>query len=343
MTEWPFVSIITPTLNAHLVLEDCLKSIATQDYPPDKVELLVADGGSQDKTTELAEKYGAKIIENVLKTGEAGKAAALKSARGEFVIFIDSDNILPDKDWLKKMIQPILNHSEAVGSEPWGYTWRRQDGFIARYCALIGVNDPLVHFIGNYDRLNLLTGKWTEIKHEEKNLGNYLLVKFNEKAGVPTIGANGTVFRKSFLDENFKGDYLFDIDVVSKYLKEKGEVSFIKVKEGIIHTYCESSILKFARKQERRVRDFMYHRALGGRDDWVLSGTDKKVAIFKFILYCVTVVPLLGQAVLGYSKKKDLAWFFHPLACEITLFEYTFGVLGSFFKKSEANRNAWSQ
>lgn len=117
--NYPLISIITPTLNAQSVLEECLRSISEQDYPKDKIEIIIADGGSSDGTLEIAKRYGAKVVPNPLKTAEAGKDAALKHARGELVALIDSDNILPDSKWLKQMVEPLLIHKEAVGSKPW--------------------------------------------------------------------------------------------------------------------------------------------------------------------------------------------------------------------------------
>jgi len=338
--EYPKVSFLIPTLNAESVLEDCLKSISIQNYPKDKVEVLIADGGSEDNTLELAKKYKAKVINNRLKTAEAGKMTALKASAGEFCAFVDSDNRLPDKTWLKDMIEPLINHVDVVGSEPWEYTWRKSDGFITRYCALIGMNDPMVHFLGNYDRVNLLTGKWTEVPHEEEDLGKYILVKFDNR-GIPTIGANGTIFRTQFLKSAVHGDYLFDIDILSEFIQKEGSVKFIKLKRGIIHTYCENDILKFARKQRRRVRDFLYHKSVGDRKyNWEKSSTR---GIIKFVLASVTIIPLFCQATKGYLKKRDLAWFFHPLACEITLWEYSSGAFISLFKKQQASRKGWKQ
>jgi glycosyltransferase involved in cell wall biosynthesis len=340
MMEYPKISILIPTLNAEGVLEDCLKSIEKQGYPKDRVEIIIADGGSTDKTLEIAEKYGARVFKNKLKTGESGKKVALANASGKFCALVDSDNILPTKNWLEEMVAPLTENPEALGSEPWEYTWRKKDGFITRYCALIGMNDPLVHFLGNYDRINLLTGKWTEISHEEVDKGDYLLVKFG-KGGVPTIGANGTVFRRSFLKENVSGNYLFDIDILYDYLKKYGSVVFIKVKNGIIHTYCERNVKKFAKKQRRRVKDFLYHRSLGDRG-YDLPGSDI-LGIVKFILICLTIFPLLYHVIKGYSKKKDIAWFFHPLACWITLWEYGWGCIFGVFKKGEVSRKGWGQ
>lgn len=338
----PKISIVTPTLNAQKVLIPYLEAIKKQDYPKDKIELVIADGGSTDKTIEIVKEYGAKVYKNPLKTAESGKCVGVKKALGEFIVLVDSDNIMPSNDWLKRMIQPLIEYPDAVASEPWQYTWRKEDGFISRYCALIGMNDPLVHFLGNYDRLNLLTGKWTEIKREEKDLGDYLLINFKKEWGLPTIGANGVVFRSDFVKKNLIGNYLFDIDILSKYLYEDGSLKFIKVKNGIIHTYCENDISKFAKKQRRRVRDFLFHRSEGGRQyDW--ASQSKPSRIIKFSVYCITLVPLFIQAIYGFSKKKDWAWFFHPLACLITFWEYSTSYFLSFFKKGELSRKNWSQ
>jgi len=158
------VSILIPTLNAKRTLEVCLRSIIGQDYPKNKIEIIIADGGSSDETLTIVKKFQRlkvskiKLVKNLLKTAEAGKAVALRHARNDLVALIDSDNILPDKNWLKKMTAPFAD-PEIIVSEPWQFTYRKKDGFIDRYCALIGMNDPLVMFLGNYDRLNLLTNK----------------------------------------------------------------------------------------------------------------------------------------------------------------------------------------
>jgi len=341
----PKVSIVVPTLNAASVLRFCLESIDSQDYPKEKVEIIVADGGSIDDTLAIAAKFGAKIVKNDLKTAEAGKAVGVGAAGGELIALVDSDNILPTNTWLQEMVGPLMKEPAAVGSEPWKYTWRKKDGFITRYCALIGMNDPFVHFLGNYDRVNLLTGKWTEVARDEQDKGSYLLVKFNS-TNLPTIGANGTVFRTQFLKENLRGSYLFDIDILASYIKKSGAAVFIKVKNGIIHTYCERDIGKFARKQRRRVRDYLFHRNVDNREyEWRLVDVSSRSfkAVVIFVFYCLTFFPLVIQTIRGYMKKKDSAWFFHPLACLVTLWEYSLGTLVSVFNNAELSRKEWKQ
>jgi len=350
--DLPSISVLIPTLNAASVLEGCLESIVSQDYPKEKIEIIIADGGSMDKTLEIAKKYKAKIYPNPLKTGEAGKTVALKKAKNELVALIDSDNFLPNKNWLKRMVEPFAD-PEIIGSEPWEFTYRRQDGFIDRYCALLGMNDPLCLFIGNYDKKSVLTGKWTGLPVEQEDKGGWIKTTLKPGA-IPTIGANGTILRahpggapgknKEHLRGerlvDMVGDYLFDIDIIAS-LAAKKPVKFSKVKTGIIHLYCGSDIKKFIRKQKRRIRDYLYYQKIGARKyPWQQQN---KIGLLKFIFSCVTIIPLVYQTLRGYLKKSDPAWFFHPVACWITFLVYSWGKILGFFGTQELSRKGWGQ
>lgn len=336
----PTISVLLPTLNAQKVLAGCLQSIKSQNYPSQKIEIIIADGGSIDNTLKIAQKYRIKVLNNPLKTGEAGKAVAFRQAKGELIALIDSDNFLPDKDWFKKMIVPFAD-KEIVGSEPWTYTYRQKDGFIDRYCALMGMNDPLCYFLGNYDRQNTLSGKWTGLEIEQMDKGDWLKITLKPGSGLPTIGANGTIMRRSVLKRSqLIKDYLVDIDVLADLVFKK-KINFAKVKVGIVHLYCGQSMRKFFRKQLRRVRDYIYHQKLGDRKyPW---GQHSRQGLLRFILSCLTILPLLYQAVRGFFLKPDAAWLFHPLACWLTLLAYGFGVLEGTVYRREMNRKGWGQ
>ena len=331
------VSILIPTFNSARVLNDCLRSIAVQDYPSDQVEIIIADAGSTDATVQIARQFTQKIFPNPLKTGEAGKAVALKHAKGEIVALIDSDNILPSRDWLQRMLEPFED-SEIIGTEPLEYTHRRSDGYITRYCALIGMNDPLCLFLGNYDRYNWLTRKWTEAQVEEEDKGSYLKIRLQEKS-IPTIGANGFLVRRDALLSCDIGDYLFDIDVVYE-LTLQGHSTFAKVKIGIVHIFS-GNISNFLRKQQRRIRDYLYYQRTDLRKyPW---GSASKGRLLKFVTYCLLVFPLLGQSSIGYRRKPDPAWFFHPLACWITLWVYGWGRIRGLVRVEIQDRTRWGQ
>jgi len=332
------------TLNAEAVIGECLRRLASQDYPKEKIEIIVGDGGSIDKTKDIVESFGGKVYPNPLKTGESGKAVALKYAQNDLVLILDSDNFLPDNKWLRKMAAPFID-SDIKLTEPIEYTWRPEGGYIERYCALIGMNDPICLFLGNYDRMNYLTRKWTQVPHEEEDKGGYLKIKLTKK-GIPTVGANGTIFRREFLTSVNTGDYLFDIDVIAKEIAEHGQVYIAKVKVGIIHTFCEDNFSKFIKKQRRRIKDYTFHKKNKSRVfDWSkfeLGGESSK-GLIKFILYTALVFPLLIQSLIGYSRKRDMAWFFHLPACLVTLVVYSWGKVEGLFTQKEMSRENWKQ
>ena len=241
-------------------------------------------------------------MKNPLKTAEAGKAVGVRNAKGEIICLWDSDNIIPESNWITKMLEPFADEN-IIASEPLGYKYRKQDSVVNRYTALLGMGDPLCMFLGKYDRYCGITGKWTNVPYEAIDEGNYLSIRFDEI--IPTIGANGFFMRRNELVDNFEGDYLFDIDVLwNLFNKDKG-LRVAKVKTEIVHLFCTDT-KTFYRKQNRRIKDFLFFNESKGRTyPWNKS---KKSGILLFGMSCITVVPLLIQAVVGYFRtgKKDL-------------------------------------
>jgi glycosyltransferase involved in cell wall biosynthesis len=126
--KMPSISIVIPTYNSARTLTSCLESIRKQDYPKDKIEIIIVDAGSSDNTVEIAGQF-TDIYPNPLRTGEAGKAVGVRHATGEIIALIDSDNILPERDWLKRMAAPF-EYPEIAGTEPLYYNYRQEDRII---------------------------------------------------------------------------------------------------------------------------------------------------------------------------------------------------------------------
>jgi len=89
----PLVSILIPCYNEELFIEKCVYSIANNDYPKDKMEVFLLDGGSMDKTLEigkqLEEKYSfVKILKNEKKIFPAAINLGFKNAKGEAIIIL---------------------------------------------------------------------------------------------------------------------------------------------------------------------------------------------------------------------------------------------------------------
>lgn len=339
MMNLPSITIVIPTLNCGKVIEKCLHSISTQDYPPHKLETIISDGGSTDNTIQIAQKFNTKIVKNPLKTGEAGKAIGVKKASGEIIALIDSDNILPNSTWLKTMVKPFSD-KDIILTEPIRYTYRRHDPYLTRYFALLGMNDPLCLFLGNYDRFSYLTNKWTNLKFNEEKKDGYRKIKLDHLP-LPTIGANGTLIKKDIIINNLDSDYLFDIDIVVKLVKKNHLIFIAKTENSIIHTFVEDSFKKFIKKQLRRINDLSFYSNQKLREtNWQKSYFWK---IILFQLQCLLFFPLIFQTLKGYYRKPDFIWIFHPIACYTTWVLYLYGFIRGKLFSSPTNRQSWKQ
>ncbi len=338
MSKLPSISIVIPTFNSGRVLRGCLNSISSQDYPAEKIELILVDAGSSDDTLKIAKQYKIdQVLKNPLKTGEAGKAVGIKASKNEIIALIDSDNYLESKDWLKKMVKPFED-PEIVSSEPLYWTYNKNDSIVNRYAALTGINDPICLFLGNYDRYSFLTQKWTEfLVSEEIDKGDYLKVTL-DKRFVPTMGANGYLVRRELLREVNYEPYYFDIDVVYQ-LVQKGYRCVARPKIGIIHIFC-NEISDFKRKQRRRINDYFFFKHQGLR---TYKYNIASFGYFKYLVFTLLIVPLIFQSLKGYIRKPDYAWFFHPIACWITLWEYGLGTIKGQLQPVVHDRKGWKQ
>lgn len=334
----PFVSIVIPTLNSGKTLEVCLRAIFAQSMPRQRYEVVIADAGSTDNTRAISRACGVdRIVENLLKTGEAGKTAGIQASSGELIALVDSDNILPDPDWLKRMTAPFAD-PKIVASEPIAYTVRKEDPALTRYFALLGMNDPLCLFTKNYDRMCAITGKWTGLDVPQQDRGDYLELSLSEGA-LPTIGANGFVFRRSLLAHVSWDPYFFDIDIMHQAVRA-GFTQVAKVKVGIVHLYC-AKLTDFARKQRRRIRDFLYFAQEKQRTyPW---DRQRKSGIALFCLETVLVFPLALQMVRGCLRRPDRAWLYHIPVCWLTLWLYGQATLRKAvgFKQAPVTRDTW--
>jgi succinoglycan biosynthesis protein ExoA len=94
MPQRPLVTIAMPCLNEEGFIEACLDSVRRQDYPSDRLEILVADGGSTDRTREILDRLARgdsrlRVISNPDRLQAAGLNAMIRQARGDIVVRMD--------------------------------------------------------------------------------------------------------------------------------------------------------------------------------------------------------------------------------------------------------------
>ncbi|MEM1572987.1 MAG: glycosyltransferase [Candidatus Methanomethylicaceae archaeon] len=107
------VSIIIPTYNEEKNIARTLYYILNQTIPREKYEIIIVDGGSKDKTIEVASKYADKIIFQKSKGVGGARNDGAAIANGRILIHTDAD-VIVEKNWIEKILNKFSNGVIAV-------------------------------------------------------------------------------------------------------------------------------------------------------------------------------------------------------------------------------------
>jgi glycosyltransferase involved in cell wall biosynthesis len=110
----PLVTVLIDTYNYGRFIEEAIESVLSQDFPIDRVQVLVVDDGSADDTCERVRKYGSKIEYFYKPNGGQASALNLGFARagGDIVVLLDADDyFLPGK--LSSVAEEFEKHPDA--------------------------------------------------------------------------------------------------------------------------------------------------------------------------------------------------------------------------------------
>lgn len=108
----PMVSVIIPCLNEEKFISECLDSIIENDYPEGKLEVLVVDGMSKDRTREIVKEYikknsFIKILDNPKINTPAAMNVGIKNTKGDIIIKMDAHSVY-DKDYISNSVKHLL-------------------------------------------------------------------------------------------------------------------------------------------------------------------------------------------------------------------------------------------
>lgn len=122
----PTVSIAIPMLNESMYIVACLQSFAMQDWPLDKLDVMVIDGGSEDGSRLVVEALCEKqpwvrLVDNPSGSAAAAFNIGMNEARGEVVCLFSSHGVA-DRDYVRRSVE-ILHQSGASGV---GGTYRHE-------------------------------------------------------------------------------------------------------------------------------------------------------------------------------------------------------------------------
>jgi cellulose synthase/poly-beta-1,6-N-acetylglucosamine synthase-like glycosyltransferase len=133
--ELPGVSAIVAAYNEQDVIAQRIANLRSLDYPPDRVQVIVASDGSSDHTVARAHTAGADVVLELPRGGKIrAQDAAVEQAGGELLVFSDA-NAVWDRDALRRLVGAFADPSigyvcgdvsflDAGGTNQEGLYWR---------------------------------------------------------------------------------------------------------------------------------------------------------------------------------------------------------------------------
>ncbi|MDM9383330.1 glycosyltransferase [Chlorogloeopsis sp. ULAP01] len=116
----PKVSLVIPIYNGEADLPELINCLLAQTYPNQRLEYLLVDNNSSDRTPvilqEIAEKFPSLIHienENQIQSSYAARNKGIRTATGEIIAFTDAD-CRPQPEWLEVLIAPFMNLDIAI-------------------------------------------------------------------------------------------------------------------------------------------------------------------------------------------------------------------------------------
>lgn len=299
-------SIIMPTLNAENTIGMSLDSIYNQDYDMSKVEVLVIDGGSTDRTIEIAQNYGATIVENPQRIPETAKCIGFSRAKGRYIIMQDSDEVWIGNNNLKNR-ESFFKYNPDVFCliidtvEP-----GKNCGVACSYLNAVG--DPFGYIVYNICLSRTEQNKKYLIRHSE--YGN--VYKFDEGQIAPIGDGQCTTIdiikaRELFGEKTESQEFATSIFI--QMMNETKKMGIIPG-DSIIH-YSKASFKSYLSKLRFRVNINLNNVERSG----YASRARKNKAVSRrkwlFVLYVMTVVGPIFDSVKLSFKYKDISFLLH--------------------------------
>lgn len=204
MSDYPFVSILMPMRNEEAFVQRSLGAVLAQDYPSDRLEVIIADGLSTDRTREIIQNLqgqhpNVRLIDNPGQITSTAINLAIREARGSLLVLVGGHCEIAG-DYVSKCVSHLANHEcdcvggvlETVGETFWaraiaavmssrfgvgGSTFRVgvSEAAVADTAVFAAYKREMVELTGEFDE-ELVRNQDDEYNYRLRKLGGCIMV-----------------------------------------------------------------------------------------------------------------------------------------------------------------------
>ena len=321
----PLVSIIIPTFNSEVVLTRVLDSIKKQNYPSNKIDILLIDGGSSDETLSIAKKYDTRILTNKKQHQVYAKHMGHLLAKGKYIVHLDSDEVLENRNSILHKVTLFEENNNVKAVVPSGH--KTPQGVSGSNYIINDFGDPFSFYMYGFSFnyrffINQLKSRFMVVSEDQDSV----VIDFQKSKNLPGIemSASGMMLDREYLNKTVPKIKTSPrlISQVFYFLVQQGDLVGFTKNDPIVH-YSASSWGKYMKKLKSRVLNNVFKTEMGksafsGREGYYsLSFIVKK---YLFVPYSLTFIfPLITGIWLSLTRKT-FVFLLYPYLCLFILY-----------------------
>lgn len=297
----PKISFVIMTFNDARSLNRCLASIKKQQYPKQKIEIVVIDNGSQDNTLSIAKKYKAKIVMNLKDNMYRSLSLGYHYTTGDFIFQLDQDEELRDKTFILKMIEPITKDQQLAGSFTRYYP-NNHMSWITRYLSYHPAQlDPLFEYFSPIIE-----------KFIVQKVNDYFICDYKSKKIPPYTNI---LFRRTFLIKSplWNDAYFGDHEILQGII-EAGFTNFAYVPSAGVYHYHAKTLRQLIAKRVRNLKNHYLKVESPYKYSWFdITSIGELAKIIFWLIYANLFFPAAIRGVIRVIKHHDLVFLMEPV------------------------------
>jgi glycosyltransferase involved in cell wall biosynthesis len=311
------LSVVVPTLNNQIDIEQLLKNVRDQDYPQDKIEIIISDGGSVDKTLSIAKKYKSRIYHNAKTLAEPGVNLGISMSTGDLIMILAADNRFPSPESITKIISSF-NNPKIVAAFP-KHDSDDSDTLFTKYINTF--TDPFNHFMYG-DASNARTFK-NIYKLIDTNQ-TYTIYDYQASSIKPMLAfAQGFTFRSGYRRDG--SDEFDDIVPIQKMINDGKQIAYVHSVSLIHHTIrdCNHFIRKSKWATQNAVNGESY--GISHRQNYLSIG--QKLKFLAWPIYAIFFPFGIIRSLMMLFLTREKMWLFSPIISFISAYSSISAVL----------------